>query len=440
MSKSELPEHPSLEFLKRRAKERLADLRAHEPRTKLADAQLAIARDYGYASWRALKAEVDRRRAPALAAFFAACEAGDVATLEPMLAREPALVRERTAGGATPLHAAIHHAAAVRLLLDRGADPDARDTGDHATPLHGARELDVMRMLLDAGADVHGTGDAHRLDVIGWHTCFDRTLDREGLALLLARGARHHIFSAIAAGDRDAIEALVEKDPAALARRLAKTEGGQTALHYVIAPPDGLVGGGFRTGDHYATLELLIDLGADLEARDDRGRTPLDIATLRGDHEAMSRLQAAGAQVPAAAEASDFDTAMAGLASTITRADAMLRVPDVRATVDWYCSIGFRLAGSYSIDTDEAWAGLALGSCHLMLVPGGVRGAPRETSLWFRTERVDELYELLKRRQLSGTQPETPFVQDLYDTFYGQREFCIVDPNGYHLTFCRSIR
>ena len=51
-------------------------------------------------------------------------------------------------------------------------------------------------------------------------------------------------------------------------------------MHYVIAPADGLVGGLFRTGDHYRTLEALIDLGADLEAGDAKGRTPLAVAML----------------------------------------------------------------------------------------------------------------------------------------------------------------
>ena len=62
MSKSELPERASLEYLKKRAKERLLELRREDPRAQLAAAQLAIARDYGFPSWRALKAEIDRRR------------------------------------------------------------------------------------------------------------------------------------------------------------------------------------------------------------------------------------------------------------------------------------------------------------------------------------------------------------------------------------------
>jgi hypothetical protein len=72
MSASELPERPSLEYLKRRAKERLGQLRQHDPRVQLARAQLEIAREYGFPSWRALKTEIDRRRAPTVVEFFEA--------------------------------------------------------------------------------------------------------------------------------------------------------------------------------------------------------------------------------------------------------------------------------------------------------------------------------------------------------------------------------
>ena len=67
-----LPERASLEYLKKLAKERLATLRATSPATKLAHAQLAIAREYGFSSWGALKAEIDRRRAPNVAEFVRA--------------------------------------------------------------------------------------------------------------------------------------------------------------------------------------------------------------------------------------------------------------------------------------------------------------------------------------------------------------------------------
>ena len=35
--------------------------------------------------------------------------------------------------------------------------------------------------------------------------------------------------------------------------------------------------------------------------------------------------------------------------------------------------------------------------------------------------------------------PEARFKEDLHDTFYGLREFTIVDLNGYELTFAQAL-
>ncbi len=56
-----LPQHASLEHLKSEAKTHLKALQAQQPEAKLADAQLEIARRYGFPSWRALKAHVEPR-------------------------------------------------------------------------------------------------------------------------------------------------------------------------------------------------------------------------------------------------------------------------------------------------------------------------------------------------------------------------------------------
>ena len=56
----ELPPTANLEHLKKQAKLRLRALRAQAPEVRLAQAQLAVARDYGFASWRALKAAIER--------------------------------------------------------------------------------------------------------------------------------------------------------------------------------------------------------------------------------------------------------------------------------------------------------------------------------------------------------------------------------------------
>src|SRR4029453_5307360 len=56
---SDLPKRPSLEHLKKQARERLRELQVRSPGTQLADAQHAIAREYGFPSWPKLKAHVD---------------------------------------------------------------------------------------------------------------------------------------------------------------------------------------------------------------------------------------------------------------------------------------------------------------------------------------------------------------------------------------------
>src|SRR6266480_3506162 len=93
MSNSRLPEHPSLEYLKKLAKERLEELRRADPRAKLATALLSIARDHGFSSWRALKVEVERRQASHVERFFEACTRGDVEALRESIAHDGTLVR-----------------------------------------------------------------------------------------------------------------------------------------------------------------------------------------------------------------------------------------------------------------------------------------------------------------------------------------------------------
>jgi hypothetical protein len=60
-----LPVRPNLDFLKNEAKDRLDELRKTDPRAQLANAQFAIANDYGFASWPKLKAHVESLAAAA---------------------------------------------------------------------------------------------------------------------------------------------------------------------------------------------------------------------------------------------------------------------------------------------------------------------------------------------------------------------------------------
>jgi predicted enzyme related to lactoylglutathione lyase len=62
MTDSKLPERASLEHLKRLAKRRLRELQRTDPSAKLADTQLELAREYGFSSWRSLRARVEGPR------------------------------------------------------------------------------------------------------------------------------------------------------------------------------------------------------------------------------------------------------------------------------------------------------------------------------------------------------------------------------------------
>ena len=58
----QLPTHPNLDHLKKQAKDVLRVFKRQKPRWKLADAQLAIARGYGFVNWPSLKMQVEKIR------------------------------------------------------------------------------------------------------------------------------------------------------------------------------------------------------------------------------------------------------------------------------------------------------------------------------------------------------------------------------------------
>ena len=75
--------------------------------------------------------------------FFDACEKNDLARMRGMLAADASLARVVVSGGHggwTVLHEAAKRGQAdvVSLLLQHGADPNAREAGDNTYPLHWA--------------------------------------------------------------------------------------------------------------------------------------------------------------------------------------------------------------------------------------------------------------------------------------------------------------
>jgi ankyrin repeat protein len=382
-----------------------------------------------------------------IALFFEACEKGDVDLLRTLLAKDSSLVRSEKPGNRyrdwTGLHTAAQrgHIEPVRLLLDQGADPNAREEGDNTYPLHWAAaggHLETARALLDAGGDVHGFGDVHELDVIGWATvwrCFEGRPAPDMVAFLLQRGARHHIFSALSTEDAEVVRNVVAQNPEALQRRLSRFEKGQTPLHFAI---------GMK---RYDLLDLLIELGADLEGTDLDGHTALEAAMLRGEVEPAERLIAAGARQPANAEPQAFPESMSALADSIQALTPMIHVPDVAEALEWYKSIGFTEVGRYEDNGLVNWGMVSFGKAELMLNMHGKKGN-HDVSLWFHTNQIDRLYQLLKSRQLSSVKrrlageasggPGIEFVEFLYEPPYGGKQFGIRDLNGYHLYFLQQ--
>ena len=237
MSKT-LPARPDLAWLKKAAKERLAELRAGDPSARLHQAQLDIAREYGFASWRALKAHVDTLSLDGQ--IIAATLDGDAGGLGRNCSTS--IPRKITITGGQWNRPLLHlaadrgHLACVELLLGRGFHVDQRDTFDNATALHWAAQggrLDVVKRLIAAGAEVDGDGDEHEMGVIGWATSFGR-VHKEVADYLLECGAKPTIFSAIALNRADLVRALVARDPRLVYAQMSRFEHRRMPLHFAV--------------------------------------------------------------------------------------------------------------------------------------------------------------------------------------------------------------
>ncbi|MGH7663672.1 MAG: ankyrin repeat domain-containing protein [Gemmatimonadaceae bacterium] len=158
---------------------------------------------------------------PLAVAVVAAIRAGDLPALKRLLTENPALARARL-GDADPdgmsrtlLHVVTdwpghfpNGAATVALLVDAGAEVNARFSGQHTeTPLHWAassNDVDVLDALLDAGADIEAPGA-----VIGDGSPL---ADARGFAQwraahrLVERGARTELHDAATLGLMDRLE------------------------------------------------------------------------------------------------------------------------------------------------------------------------------------------------------------------------------------------
>jgi hypothetical protein len=307
---SKLPSRASLEHLKKEAKQRLKDLRSDNSAARLAEAQLAVARSYGFPSWRRLKAYVD-----ALTGFgqqlIDAVHSGDLETMRRILDVHPELVnasadvhpemRPSDTLSMRLIHLAIAEGKAdvLRLLIERGADLNVRNASGRL-PLHDCFELDhddFAEILLEAGA----VPDVCAAAVYGMHDRLEEILKNSpseandlstgnsplgwsvygrkprSAAMLFEYGAivdrppydAHAWGPATSVGSTIVTPVLLEHG----ANPNLQDEAGNTPLHRAIASR--------MVVDPSKFTQLLLDSGADPGIRNKAGRTPLDEALLQ---------------------------------------------------------------------------------------------------------------------------------------------------------------
>ena len=102
----------------------------------------------------------------------------------------------------------------------------------------------------------------------------------------------------------------------------------------------------------------------------------------------------------------------------------MLPVRSLRASIDFYGKLGFRVERR---SDDWGWAMLAFGECRLMIDQSinAHPAAPRQSVVYLYPDDVAAYHEQVRRNGVP--------VPDLDVTFYGMKEFRLDDPDGNRL-------
>lgn len=196
----------------------------------------------------------------------------------------------RMAGGKTPLIVAakLGDPELVRLLLDLGADVNvATETGGTALMFAAIRgNLETVQALILHGADVNAV--AH----FNWTALMVAAVKGHDVVVdvLLDNGADANVADTY--GWTPLMRAAYENRAGAVRVILrygrvklnARDETGSTALHHAVAQ------------GHVEIARLLLDSGADIDARNQEGVTPLELARLMEKKESVRFLESRGAK------------------------------------------------------------------------------------------------------------------------------------------------
>ena len=263
----------------------MAALREQGRSTSLAAVQLAIARKYGFPSWRKLKAHVELLELGALA--IEAISKGDTKALKRLLSQNSNLANTRIDGQRTLLHVATdwpgnfpNSSESIATLVAAGADVDAKFSGQHSeTPLHWAASTNDVRaidVLLDNGANIEAGGS-----VIGGGTAMSDAVafgQWKAARRLVERGARTTLWQAAALGLMDRVDDYFKAVPPPTADEV--TNAFWCACH----------------GGQMPAAEYLLSRGADLNWVGYDKRSPLDAANRSGAAPLVQWLRDRGAK------------------------------------------------------------------------------------------------------------------------------------------------
>lgn len=315
-----LPPSPRWEHLKKQAKRLLKDVRGGDPGAlerfqayhpklksdasastaewKLSDAQLVLAREHRFSSWSRLKRHVEfQSNAPAappqseaLADLFRAIEGGVRERIEALLNANPELINTHEPRfGLQPLHQASRYGRVeiARWLIEHGAELEGRDRAGN-TPLHTAaawNRLELTTFLVDRGANVRAHDERGREAIekpLYYQDC------RAVIEFLLSRGGEATWWTDLALEREPAIRMRVAADPKIIRSTYRVGEYVSIGtLHFAALR------------DSAKLVDLLLELGADWLERDEKKRTPADLALNMGHAKAFERLIAHGAHADA---------------------------------------------------------------------------------------------------------------------------------------------
>ena len=235
--------------------------------------------------------------------FWQAVRKKDFVKAQSLLAKNEDLVNARDHRGWTLLHevaCSYYSVSAAELLVSKGADVNAKDK-QLRTPLHLAAErhnAQMVEFLIANGANVTaGTGSGwtpldlavqtnpRMTNVIWMSDTFEALIEK--IAEVTHGTHRETYFLdralAVAWGNKVAVDVLIKK----VTDVYDKSQSGADVLNK-------LLNRAIRRGAK-DTVELLIDKGADVNARDPKGRTPLDYAHKLGHKEIAELLRKHGA-------------------------------------------------------------------------------------------------------------------------------------------------